>query len=371
MLNSPIHPYYIFCNIKNNYHIDNSFCNHFEGFINNQCNDYFFKNLKDECDSYINKGNNVESVNNKWFPFLNFIVEHNKLYSSFTDLLNRINIFTENNLYAELHNKHSNTSFTLGVTPFSDMTNDEFKKYISLSAVDIGNDICKSQVKPSGSFPSSIDWREKNVITSIKDQQNCGSCWSFSTTGSVEAAYAIKNGNLISFSEQQLVDCSYSYGNHGCNGGMMQNAFTYIHDNGLTTEDAYKYKATSSRGNCQPFTPVTYLSGCINITPNNEEMLTYAVSQTAVSIAIEADSKAFQLYKSGVFDDATACGTNLDHGVLAVGYGTENGKDYWIVKNSWSVDWGDNGYIKLLRNSNNKNGPGMCGIAMDASYPVI
>ena len=368
---SEIHPYYLFCNVKNTFNIDRTFCNHFGGFINNQCIDYFNKNDKDNCLDYITQGNNPESVNNRWLPFLNFINEHNKFYNSFTDLSNRLEIFIDNNMFAQYHNKHSNSSFTLGITPFSDMTNDEFKKYILLSEVDLGNDICKSQVKPSSTIPSAIDWREKNAVTPVKDQSFCGSCWSFSTTGAVEGAYAIKNGELISFSEQQLVDCSYSYGNHGCNGGMMQNAFTYIHDNGLTTENAYKYTATSSRSSCQEFKPVTYLSGCINVTPNSEEMLTYAVSQGPVSVAIEADSKSFQLYKSGIYDDAIGCGTTLDHGVLTVGYGTENGKDYWIVKNSWSETWGDNGYIRLLRNSASKNAPGMCGIAMDASYPVI
>jgi C1A family cysteine protease len=277
----------------------------------------------------------------------------------------------DNNLYADLHNKHSNSSFTLGVTPFSDMTNEEFKKYISLTEVDLGSDICKSQVKPLGTIPSAIDWRDKNAVTPVKDQSVYGTCYSFSTTGAIEGAYSIKNGELISFSEQQIVDCSYTYGNHGTNGGMMQNAFTYVHDHGLTTENAYPYTGASSRSSCKEFKPVTYLSGCINVTPNSEEMLTYAVAQGPVSIAIEADSKSFQLYKSGIYDDAFGCGTTLDHGVLTVGYGTENGKDYWTVKNSWSESWGDKGYIRLLRNSASTNAPGMCGIAMDASYPVI
>ncbi len=370
--NQAVHPYYLFCNVKNNFNIGQSFCNHLGGFVNNQCNDYFNKFNEKNCDQYINSGHNVDIINKKWVPFISFIIDHtNKFYDSFFELSNRVEIFNENNQYAQEHNKYSNSSYTLGITPFSDMTNDEFKKYISLSSVDLASDICTSQVKPLNTYPSSIDWRQKNAVTPVKDQGQCGSCWSFSTTGAVEGAYSIKHGNLQSFSEQQLVDCSYSYGNHGCNGGMMQNAFTYIHDNGLTTENAYKYTATSSRSSCQSFTPVTFLSGCINVTPNSELMLTYAVAQGPTSVAIEADTKAFQLYKSGIFDDAVACGTTLDHGVLTVGYGTENGKDYWIVKNSWSASWGDQGYIRLLRNSANTNGAGMCGIAMAGSYPVM
>ena len=231
-------------------------------------------------------------------------MNHNKFYNSFSDLSNRLEIFADNNLYADNHNKHSNSSYTLGITPFSDMTLDEFKKYVSLSEVDLVNDICKNQVKPSGSYPHSIDWREKNAVTPVKDQGPYGTCYTFSTTGAVEGAYAIKNDELISFSEQQIVDCSYSYGNHGTNGGMMQNSFTYIHDHGLTTENAYPYTGASTRSSCQEFKPVTYLSGCINVTPNSEEMLTYAVAQGPVSVAIEADTKSFQLYKSGIYDDA-------------------------------------------------------------------
>ena len=149
----------------------------------------------------------------------------------------------------------------------------------------------------------------------------------------------------------------------------MQNAFTYISEYGITTEDAYPYTATSSRSSCKEFKPVADISGCVNVSPN-ELQLTYAVAQQPVSVSIEADSRSFQLYSGGVYDDSS-CGTNLDHGVLAVGYGTENGKDYWIVKNSWSSSWGDEGYIKILRNSVSSSTKGMCGIAMDASYPTI
>jgi len=370
----PFHPNYLYCNLQqiNNDNLDKtSVCDHFGPFLRNQCVDYLNRDTKMDCTKYINNNYNLETTNKKWIPFLNFISEHKKYYNELTDILERHEVFNDNMEYVNSHNNLNTSSYTLGVTFFSDFTNYEFKEYISSSTYKVGSDICTSQPKGSGSYPESVDWISKGAVTPVKDQGQCGSCWSFSTTGAMEGAYAIKNGKLLSFSEQQLVDCSYAYGNHGCNGGMMQNAFSYIHSDGLTTEEAYPYTATSSRGSCEKFTPVTYASGCINVTPNNEEQLTYAVSQNPVSVAIEADSRSFQLYKSGVYDDAVGCGTNLDHGVLVVGYGTESGKDFWMVKNSWSSTWGYNGYIKLLRNSKNTNGPGMCGIAMDPSYPLM
>lgn len=371
MVNQPIHPYYLFCtmNALKNDHI----CDHFGGFLNGQCNNYLanIKVPEVSCDEYVNDKANIGTLKTKWNNFIDFFVENDRFYDSFSSVQYRYGVFHDHMMFINRHNSDSNTSYVLGVTPFADMTTNEFKEYVmsSSKSYDLGTSICTKQGSKSGSYPTSIDWRTKGAVTPVKDQGQCGSCWSFSTTGAVEGAYAIKNGNLKSFSEQELVDCSYDYGNHGCNGGLMQNAFTFIHDKGLTTESAYPYVATSSRGSCKPYTPDTYLSGCVDVTPN-ELMLTYAVAQQPVSVSIEADSRSFQLYKSGVYDDA-GCGTTLDHGVLAVGYGTENGKDYWIVKNSWSSSWGDQGYIKIFRNSVATSTKGICGIAMDASYPVM
>jgi hypothetical protein len=194
-----------------------------------------------------------------------------------------------------------------------------------------------------------------------------GSCWAFSTTGSVEGAYQIANGDLVSLSEEDLVQCDHN-GDNGCQGGLMDNAFEWIEKNGIAAESAYPYTSgTGTTGTCDSASskkPVVTLTSFRDVPKGDEDALKSAVAIGPVSIAIEADKSAFQLYKGGVLDSA-ACGTKLDHGVLIVGYGTDSGssKDYWKVKNSWGPTWGESGYIRMVR------GKDMCGLAQSASYP--
>jgi len=209
---------------------------------------------------------------------------------------------------------------------------------------------------------ASVDWTTKGAVTPVKNQGQCGSCWAFSTTGSTEGAWKIAGHSLPSLSEQQLVDCDKV--DSGCQGGLMDNGFSFLEKNDACSEASYPYKGTG--GSCQqPSCDVAIPSGGVTgyKDVSGESALASAVEQQPVSVAIEADQQGFQLYSGGVFSGA--CGTNLDHGVLAVGFGTESGSDYWKVKNSWGASWGANGYILMAKGVN------QCGIGNQPSYPTV
>jgi len=212
-----------------------------------------------------------------------------------------------------------------------------------------------------------VDWRTKNAVTPVKNQGSCGSCWSFATTGVIEGALSVSSGSLVSLSEQQMIDCSSNakYDNQGCNGGLMDNAYRYLLDaGGLTTEALYPYMSVQSK--CPSRLPAfaAKITSFVDLPMAREDLLTSAANLGPVAVAIEADTEVFQFYESGVFNDPT-CGTNLDHAVLLVGYGTDSrAGSYWIIKNSWSAQWGDRGYIRLSKGNN------MCGVALMPSYPT-
>jgi KDEL-tailed cysteine endopeptidase len=225
----------------------------------------------------------------------------------------------------------------------------------------------------SSDLPKSVDWREKGAVTAVKDQGQCGSCWSFSASGALEGANFIKNGKLVSISEQHFVDCDDN-GDHGCHGGLMDNAFEWAQKNGgVCSEENYPYDAKKGRCNNKGCgdkyaTPKSFT----DVKENSDEALMSALAKQPVSVAIEADQKEFQLYQSGVF--TAPCGISLDHGVLAVGYGTDadSGGDYWIVKNSWGPTWGEDGYIRLARGKSVDQKEGQCGILSGPpSYPEL
>ena len=287
--------------------------------------------------------------------YVNYLKEYNKefFYDNFL-------IFKNNTDLVQKHNEE-NHSYNLEINYLSDQK-------MSFNPIIYQPSNSLYQGEDENTIPPfSIDWREKGVISDVKNQGRCGSCWSFSATGSIEAIHAIKTGVLLNISEQQLIDCSVEYGNKGCRGGSMDAAFKYVIDNGLCSENDYPYEAME--GQCVNCKGIVNISDYKDVIQNNEEILKRVVHQQPVSVAIQANLKSFQLYSSGIYSDPS-CGTQLDHGVLIVGYGHDlfYNMDYWIVKNSWGPEWGDKGYIKIQRNIENSSG--MCGIAMQPSIPI-
>merc|ERR1719238_169892 len=299
-----------------------------------------------------------------------FVSDHKKVYHP-TEVMSKFTVFKDNVDFIMDHNKNhaERLGYEVGVNQFADMTNAEFKRTMTgLNALQK-----KSQdnvaVLDESAAPASVDWVAKGAVTPVKNQGQCGSCWAFSTTGSTEGANFLKTGKLESFSEQELVDCAGSFGNQGCNGGLMDDGFKYIESKGDVLEATYPYVGKTGKcSSTKSANPVVKVGGFKDVASNNEAQLMAAVQQQPVSVAIEADQSGFQFYKSGVFGGT--CGTKLDHGVLAVGFGTDGGKDYWKVKNSWGATWGQNGYILLARGSGSGK-PGQCGIAMQPSYPTM
>jgi C1A family cysteine protease len=285
------------------------------------------------------------------------------------------------------YNANPANTFTLGHNAFSDLSGDEFAAHHKLGPYSPGvpslpqlesDDpivaTTRRALEEQLFLPDYINWVQMGAVTPIKNQGSCGSCWAFSTTGALEGARFLKTGELVALSEQNLLDCDHV--DLACNGGLMDNAFKFDEKSGgLCSEQDYPYEAkrndVCNPSNCTDV-PGSIVSTFIDVPPGNVTALISAIAMQPISIAIEASQFVFQFYKSGVIND-DSCGSrgSIDHGVLAVGYGTdlETQVPYFLVKNSWGPEWGASGYVKIGRHS--KNPFGICSILKLASFPVL
>ncbi len=311
----------------------------------------------------------VSAIEQMQLDFFNYVAKYGKSYSEEKEFAMRLNRYVEVDQFIRENNR-SGASHTAAHNKFSDFTFAEYKAMMGY----------RNREEPVGTFvnngeasPASVDWVAAGGVTPIKDQGQCGSCWSFSTTGSLEGAHYVAAGELLSFSEQHLVDCAgFKYGNLGCNGGLASNSYNYYMDGYyaiLESDYPYVSGTTMKKGECQydsvNKTDVTVQS-YTEVTPNNVADMKAALAQQPLAVAIEADKLVFQTYSTGILD-SDKCGTNLDHAVLAVGYGVDNGVEYWTVKNSWGTGWGDNGFIRLAITGDDA---GICGVQSEPEFPV-
>jgi len=266
----------------------------------------------------------------------------------------------------ELHNAQYSHEFTQAVNELSDLTDEEFEKYYLGYKMASEPDNATLHVPSNDPIPNAIDWRQQGLVTGVKNQGRCGSCYSFSASGALEGAWAKARGTLPNLSESQIVDCSGRYGNHGCQGGRYQSSWQYLQScGGDESEQAYPYVPRKGWCRFNRGQVVARVSGYQNV--RGESSLTSAIGSVGpVSVAIDAGTRSFRSYRGGVFYDPSCSSYRMNHAVLAVGYGSEGGRDYYLVKNSWGGSWGAGGYIKMSRNRGNN-----CGIASDAAYPTV
>ncbi|XP_012673533.2 cathepsin S [Clupea harengus] len=297
---------------------------------------------------------------------------HSKAYNIEAEDLMRRELWEKNLQLISLHNLESSMglhTYDLAMNHMGDLTPEEILQQYALTRVpsDLRRDTSAFVGAPGASVPDSIDWREKGYVTGVKMQGACGSCWAFSAVGALEGQLMKTTGTLVDLSPQNLVDCSSKYGNKGCNGGFMHQAWQYVIDNqGIDSDAAYPYQGV--QGQCQ-YKADQRAANCTSfkfVTEDSEDALKEALATIGpVSVAIDATRPQFTFFRSGVYNDAS-CTQKVNHGVLAVGYGSMEGQDYWLVKNSWGATFGDHGYIRMARNKNNQ-----CGIAKYACYPIM
>jgi len=294
-------------------------------------------------------------------------IKHNRTYGGPEEKV-RFATFKNNHKIVSTHNAKKK-NYTLALNKFADLSKKEFAALHTGASVAFKNasNSCTAPSAKGLALPDTLDWRTQGRVGAVKDQGQCGSCWAFSTTGAVEGLSAKKNGAIGSYAEQQLVDCTTSYGNFGCGGGWVQSAYKYVLDKGIAKEEDYKYTAVDGTCKDSTVTRAFNISDCADVPIRSVDALKQALQNGPVSIYVEADQSAFQFYSSGVVDDASCFAEGqIDHAVLAVGYDTNS----WIVKNSWGTSWGNKGYLQISTETTTSP-DGICGIlSTPNTYPL-
>lgn len=292
--------------------------------------------------------------------FARYLAKHGKSYSSKEEYERRKEIFARQLKIVTDHNSQNGATYHLGMNMFSDLTTEEFTKMF------LGDNGAEEaypadevrHIEQAVSDVTPIDWRNMGVVGPVKNQGKCGSCWSFSTAGPIEEHYAIKYNKSVVLAEQQLVDCSWAYGNNGCNGGLFANGYAYVRDYGLELNETYPYVANDTICNYTSDKVVVQITGTIAAT-RSAAGLKQALVNGPASISLHVGD-TFRAYNSGIYNDAT-CATEVNHAVQSVGWGNDaaSGLNYFIVRNSWGPTWGESGYIRIAESNTDL---GICGM---------
>jgi len=273
----------------------------------------------------------------------------------------RMEIFAKNDQIIRQRNLDPENTFVLDHNMFSTMTQDEVKKMLGKKDVAATN--ATTVELATDNLETNVDWRTKGAVNPVQNQGQCGSCWAFSSVAAMEGAHFLKTGSLLKLSEQQFVDCDPQ--SSGCNGGLEVWAFSYAEKNGLELETAYPYTARTSSCKASKSKEKVEVTTYSHVKNKSVTQLKAAIAKQPTCVSVDAETD-FQFYTSGILNSKN-CGTNLDHAVTAVGYGTDNGQDYFLIRNSWGASWGEKGYIRLATQKDGQSG--VCGVMLDSNYP--